>query len=140
MEAIGTAAGVVGLVTSVIKLTTALNSVRKRYNYAAPHITGITSSLWTIKAALEAIENLRISSKDTSQCSQQLDSDLEISLQSCALLVAVIERKLAETNLAKPTFWDNISFVGLDATCKDFESNLDAQVRALHLLLTIFQW
>lgn len=141
MEAIGAAAAVVGLVSSVARVATTLTNLQQRYSYAALNIAFITSSLWTTKAALEAIGAWRATtSTDSSQSSQQLDVDLEVSLQAVALLVAVLERKLAEMNLDNPTFMDKARFLALDAIYKDFTSNLDAQIRALHLLLTIYQW
>jgi len=140
MEAIAAAASVVGLVSSIARVATTLNNLQQRYSLAALNIAFITSSLWTTKAALEAIGAWRATSTDTSESSQQLDVDLEVSLQSCALLVAIIERKLVEMKLDQPTFMDKARFLALDAIYKDYASNLDAQIRALHLLLTIFQW
>lgn len=140
MEVIGAAAGVVGLVSSVARVATTLSNLQQRYSYAALNITFIASSLWTTKAALEAIGAWRASSTDTSQSSQQLDIDVDVSLQSCALLVAIIERKLVEMKLDQPTFLDKARFLALDDIYKDFTSNLDSQIRALHLLLTIYQW
>ena len=137
MEAIGAVASVTGLLSSIAHLATTLSSLKERYDYTALNITIITSSLFTIKAALEAIEDSR---KGETSRSSQIYLDLEVFLQSCALLVAVIERKLAETNLIRPNFWDEVQFVSLDAIYKDFISSLDGQIRALHLLLIIFQW
>ena len=140
MEAIAAAASVVGLISSIARVATTLSNLQQRYSLAALNIAFITSSLWTTKTALEAIGAWRTTSTDKSQSSQQLDLDLKVSLQSCALLVAIIERKLVEMNLDQPTFLDKARFLALDALYKDYASNLDAQIRALHLLLTIFQW
>ena len=136
MEANGAVASVTGLLTSVEHLATTLSNLKERYSYAALNVTLITSSLFTIKAALEAIEDWR---KVETSRSSQVYLDLEVCLQSCALLVAVIERKLAETDLIRPNFCDQVRFISLDAIYKDFTSSLDGQIRALHLLLTIFQ-
>ena len=140
MEVIGGIAGVASLVDGVVRLAKTLNDLREKYDYAALNISMVASSLWTIRAALEAIDAWRNSTQDSSQSSRQLDLDLSISLESCAVLVAVIDRKLAETNLTKPSVFDKLRFVTLDSLFKDFTSNLDVQVRALQLLLTIFQW
>lgn len=143
MEAIGVIGGVASvtsLVDCVVRLAKTLNDLREKYDSAALNISLVASSLWTIRAALEAIDAWRNSTKDSSQSSRQLDFDLSISLESCAVLVAVIDRKLGETNLTKPSVFDKLRFVSLDSLLKDFTSNLDGQVRALQLLLTIFQW
>ena len=140
MDVIGGIASVASLVDCVIRLAKTLNDLREKYDYAALNISLVASSLWTIRAALEAIDAWRNSTHDSSQSSRQLDLDLRISLESCAVLVAVIDRKLGETNLTKPSVFDKLRFVSLDSLLKDFTSNLDGQVRALQLLLTIFQW
>lgn len=140
METLGAAATVAGLVSTVAALATTLSRLLERYRYAALNITLVTGSLWTIKAALEQVEDWRTTAADKTRSSRQLDRDLQISLESCALVVAVIERKLSETDLSRPSFVDKVRYVNLDAIYKDFIAHLDGQIRALHLLLTIFQW
>lgn len=143
MEVLGVIGGVgsvLSIVNSVTTLASNLTTLKERYDYAALNITLVSSSLWTVKAALEAIQAWRSTAKDSGPSSEQLDRDLNLTLESCAVLVTVIERKLGETDLTKPTVFDKMRFVNLDNIFKDFAANLDSQVRALQLLLTIYQW
>ena len=143
MEVLGVIGGVgsvLGVINSVTSIANNLMTLKERYDYAALNITLVSSSLWTVKAALEAIQKWRSESADSSQSSQQLDRDLSLTIENCALLVKVIERKIGETELANPSVLDRVRFVNLDNILKDFVANLDHQVRALQLLLTIFQW
>ncbi|MCJ1477108.1 Ankyrin-2 [Lambiella insularis] len=139
MEVLGTTVTVASLVTSVATLATTLTTLRERYKYAALNITLVTSSLLVIKAALEQIKEWRSTTAEKTRSSQQLDRDLQISLESCALVVAVIERKLSETDLLRPSIVDKVRYMNLDAIYKDFAAHLDGQIRALQLILTIFQ-
>ena len=139
MDGWSAVASVVALIGGVTTVATMLKKLKDKYDYSALNITIITGSLWTVKAALEAIREWRSVTNDTSRPSQQLDQDLQVSLESCAVLVAVVERKLGESNLLKPSVYDKLRFIQLDSLFKDFTANLDAQVRALQLLLTIFQ-
>ena len=140
MDPLSAVAGVVGLIGGVTKVATTLHGLKEKYDYSALNITLVTGSLWTVKAALEAIREWRSTSNDASRPSQQLDQDLKLSLESCAVLVTVVERKLGESDLTNPSVYDRLRFVQLDDLFKSFTSSLDTQVRALQLLLTIFQW
>ena len=140
MDPLSAAASLVGLIAGVGKVASTLNRLKEKYDYSALNITLVSGSLWTVKAALEAIREWRSSSTDTSRPSQQLDLDLKVSLQSCAVLITVVERKLGESDLTRPSVYDKLRFIQLDDVFKDFTASLDSQVRALQLLLTIFQW
>ena len=140
MEVISGISSVVGLVGFIAQLTQTLNNLREKYNHAALNIAMVASRLWSIRAALVAMDDWRQSTKNTSETSKQLDHDLSISLEACAVLVAVIDRKLKETNLDRPSVFDKLRFVALDDIFKNFASNLDGQVGALQLLLSIYQW
>ena len=140
MDPFSAVAGTAGLISSVTALATVFNTLQERYQNASLNITLVAGSLWTIKAALDAVQEWRATVVDQSKSSEQLDRDLGLSLESCAVLITVIDRKLGETDLVKPSVLDHLRFVQLDSVFKDFVSNLDGQVRALQLLLTISQW
>ena len=140
MEVVGAVGSVLGVIGCVASLASTLTALKERYTYAALNITLVSSELLTVKRALEAIQTWRSEAKSSSPSSQQLDRDLSLTIESCAVLVTVIERKLGETDLTNPTVYDKARFVHLDMVFKDFAINLDSQIRALQLLLTIFQW
>ena len=137
--AIGAVASVIQIVTAVTKLAKNLNEVRERYNNVALNITLVASQLNSIRAALEAIADWRATTQDTSRTSQQLDEDLAISLNCCAILVTVIDSKLGEAGYT-PGMKQKIRHLWLEDVLKEYLSNLEGQVRSLQLLLTIFQW
>ena len=140
MEVIGGIASVIGVVTGVCVTLQQLNNLREKYNHSALNIAMVASRLWSIRAALMAMDDWRKKMNNSSETSKQLDLDLSISLEACAVLVAVIDRKLKETSLDKPSVFDKLRFVALDEIFKGFAFNLDGQVGALQLLLSIYQW
>lgn len=94
MEVVGAVSAVLTCAGAVTKLAKRLNEVRDRYNNVALNTTLMASKLNSIRAALEAIAEGRTAADDTSRPSQQLDEDLAVSLNCCAILVNVIDSKL----------------------------------------------
>ena len=140
MDALGAVESAGGLIASVAGLAIALTSLKDRYSYVAVHITLVASSLWAVRAALEAVQEWRLAAAGTDRTFQQLDHDVAVSLESCAVLVTVVERKLGETGLTEPTVFDKKRFAGLDLMFKDFKAKFEGQVRALQLLVAVFRW
>ena len=139
MEVVGAVSGVLTVVSAVTKLAKSLNEVRDRYNNVALNTTLVASQLNSIRAALEAIADWRTTSNDNSKPSRQLDEDLAISLNCCAILITVIDSKLGEAGYT-PGMKQKIRHLWLEDVLKEYLSNLEGQVRSLQLLLTIFQW
>lgn len=139
MEVVGGVSAVLTVAAAVAKLAKGLNEARDRYNNVALTTTLVSSQLNSIRAALEAIADWRMSTQDTSRSSQQLDEDLAVSLNCCAILVTVIDSKLGEAGYT-PGMKQKIRHLWLEDTLKEYLSNLEGQVRSLQLLLTIFQW
>ena len=138
MEAVAAASSILTLVAAITKLAKSLNEVRDSYNNVALNITLVASSLSTIRAALEALHEWRANDRETADHSKQLDKDLEVSLSCCAILITVIDGKLSESGY-KSGMKQRIRYVWLEDTLKEYLSNLEGQVRALQLLLTIYQ-
>jgi hypothetical protein len=139
MDVVGSVSAVLTVAAAVTKLAKGLNEVRDRYNNVALTTTLVSSQLNSIRAALEAIADWRMTTQDTSRSSQQLDEDLAVSLNCCAILVTVIESKLGEAGYT-PGIKQKIRHLWLEDTLKEYLSNLEGQVRSLQLWLTIFQW
>ena len=115
-----------------------MNEVRESYNNVALNTTLVASQLSTIRAALEAIYEWRASDQDPTGPSRQLDKDLGMSLSCCAILISVIDGKLDDSGYM-PGLKQKIKYLWLEDILKEYISNLEGQVRALQLLLTIFQ-
>lgn len=138
MDAVSAVSGIITVVSAVTKLAKSLNEVRDRYNNVALNTTLVASQLNSIRAALEAIAEWRTTTQDNSRPSQQLDEDLAISLNCCAILITVIDSKLGEAGYT-PGVKQKIRHLWLEDVLKEYLSNLEGQVRSLQLLLTIFQ-
>ena len=138
MEVIGGVSSIITLVSTITKLAKQLNEVRESYESVALNTTLVVSQLSTIKAALEALHNWRSNDGENSDTSKQLDKDLGLSLSCCAILITVIDGKLGEAGYT-PGIRQKIRYVWLEDILKEYLSNLEGQVRALQLLLTIYQ-
>ena len=138
MEAIAGLSSILQVIHSVTKVAKRLNEVRESYNNVALNTTLVASQLSTIRAALEALYEWRASDRDSSAPSKQLDKDLGMSLSCCAVLISVIDGKLDDSGYM-PELKQKIRYLWLEDILKEYISNLEGQVRALQLLLTIFQ-
>ena len=113
-----------------------LNEIRESYNNVALNTTLVASRLTAIRRALAAIADWRKGAANESSHSKRLDEDLAVSLNCCAILITVIDSKLGESAGMRA----KIRHLWLEDVLKEYLSNLDGQVRAMELLLTIFQW
>ena len=138
MEVIAGVSSILAVIDSVTRVAKRLNEVRVSYNDVALNITLVVSQLSTIGAALEALKEWRASDRHSTGPSRQLDKDLELSLSCCAILITVIDGKLDDSGYM-PGLKQKIKYLWLEDILKDYISNLEGQVRALQLLLTIFQ-
>ena len=139
MEVITGFLAVTGLISGITKIATSVSNIKQQWQYASLNISMVSGSLWAVKAALEEIAEWRGLSNEKSQKSEQLDKNLKVCVESCAVLIAVVENRLKDIDLDNISKLDKARFLGLDALFKDFANSLGAQVRALQLLLTIYQ-
>ena len=138
MEVIAGLSSILQVIDSVTRVAKRLNEVRETYNNVALNTTLVASQLSTIRAALEALYDWRASDRDLTGPSKQLDKDLGMSLGCCAILISVIDGKLDDSGHL-PGLKQKIKYLWLEDILKEYISNLEGQVRALQLLLTIFQ-
>lgn len=138
MEVIAGLSSILQVIDSVTRVAKSLNEIRESYNNVALNTTLVASQLSTIRAALEALYEWRASDGDSTGPSRQLDKDLGMSLSCCAILISVIDGKLDDSGYM-PGLKQKIKYLWLEDILKEYVSNLEGQVRALQLLLTIFQ-
>ncbi len=137
---IGGVASILQIISSVTRVAKSLNEVRESYDNVALNTTLVASQLSTVRAALEALHAWRVSDTVESEATVQLDKDLGLSLSCCAILITVIDGKLAESGYTPGMgVKQKIRYLWLEDILKEYVSNLEGQVRALQLLLTIFQ-
>ena len=138
MEVIAGASAILQIIDTVTRVAKRLNEVRENYNNFGLNFALVEGQLSAIRAALEALREWRASDRDSSRPSKQLDEDLGMSLRCCAILISVIDGKLDEFD-HKAGLVQKIKYLWLEDILKEYISNLEGQVRALQLLLTIFQ-
>ena len=138
MEVIGGVSAVITVIGSLTNLAKGLNEIREKYSNAALNITSVAVQLSTIRAALEAIVAWRNIARSASQVSRQLDEDLATSLKCCAILITVLDTRLNESGYTIG-MKAKVRYLWLENVLLEYMSNLEGQVRALHLLLTVFQ-
>ena len=138
MEAIAGVSAILQVIDTVTRVAKRLNEVRESYTNVALNTALVEGQLSTIRAALEALNEWRANDRDSSGPSKQLDKDLAMSLSCCAILISVIDGKLDEAG-HRPGLVKKIRYLWLEDILKEYISNLEGQVRALQLLLTIFQ-
>ncbi|KAL8998756.1 MAG: hypothetical protein Q9188_006033 [Gyalolechia gomerana] len=138
MEVIGGVSGVLTVVAFVAKLAKKLNEVKDSYDSVSLNIQLAAIQLATIRDALEAIADWRLSAQSETQASKNLDATLAEALKGCVVLITVIDSKLGEAGYA-PGVKRKIRHLWLEDVLRGYMSNLDGQVRALQLLLTSFQ-
>ena len=137
---LGGVSSILQIIASVTKLAKSLNEVRESYDNVALNTTLVASQLATIRAALEALHAWRSSDTTETEASLQLDKDLGLSLSCCAILITVIDGKLTESGYRPGDgLKQKTKYLWLEDILKEYVSNLEGQVRALQLLLTIFQ-
>ena len=138
MEVVGGVSAILQVISSVTKVARRLNEAAESYKNVALNTTLVASQISTIRAALEALYEWRTSDRVSTAPSRQLDKDLGMSLSCCNILIGVIDQKLNDSGYM-PGLTQKIRYVWLENILKEYISNLEGQVRALQLLLTIFQ-
>jgi len=127
----------IGSVRQVVK---SLNDTCECYNSFALDITLVVSHLSNIQAALEALYAWRVSENSGGEVTKQLDENLDLTLECCAISVHVIESKLLESGyIPGMGIKQDIRYTWLQGELKEHVSNLEGQLRALQFLLSVFQ-
>lgn len=155
MKVVETVSDLITVIISVTAVAKRLNEVRNRYNNVALNTTLIASQtsgfvmswrartnfeqLSIIRTALQVIVKWRFTDQTSSRLFRQLDDDLTVFLNCCVILITVVDFKLSEINYTSD-MKQKIKHLWLKNTLKKYISNLEDQMRALQLLLTIFQW
>lgn len=139
MEVIGGISGVVSLIGCVGKLAKRINEYRDKYKNVSLYTTLAVTQLSTIRAALEAIAEWRLTSNEDTPATRKLDDVFAESLRGCAVLITVIDTKLGEAN-PDPGVKDKLKHLWIEDVLKEYMSNLEGQVQGLQLLLSIHHW
>jgi len=139
-----------GLVSSLIAITQVaagslirVKRLQSKYKSSSLVLSLLFGQLNTLKAALTQITEWITSTLLDISEQQQLMSDLEISLESCKILIAVLEERVAHLELNDQgvlNFRGKTSYLRGELELNEFGAYLNNQIGALNLFLTALNW
>lgn len=131
---VGTIAAVVNNVAIQIM---AIKSLCEQIKTADAHLMSLVAQLNALKAALTQISQLI----ETADYTEQLQSDLELSIQACSLHMEYLDKKLVKLKTKKATsalkFGSKIRMVFESDDMEACMGRLNHQATALNLLITV---
>jgi len=143
VSAIALGASVIGIFDVVTRTISALRKLQQRWISANMTVGALLGQLSTLKAALGQIAKWIETSLVDSIQHHQLVIDLGASLDSCSILVSVMDGYLSELDWDESnslTFESKTRSVLQDGSMKECISHLSHQSIALNLLLTALNW
>lgn len=143
MEAFGVAGTVISIVDIIARSVLTLHDLRRRTNEAEVTVSILISQLSTIRAALDQIHRWTDECLQDDMSHYQLIIDLGTSLDSCKLLISLIDSQLSKLEWKESdqlSFESKIRVVLNEQSTRDCLTYLNHQISALNLLLTAFKW
>ena len=143
VSAIGLAGSVIGIIDVAAKSISSLRKLQERWKAADLTISLLVGQLTTLKAALEQISAWISRSLDGNEQHHQLVLSFETTMQSCKLLLHVLDGQLSELEWDashKLDFESRVKAVLEDCTLKEYANHLSHQYVAMNLLLTALNW
>jgi hypothetical protein len=143
VSAIGLVGSLVGISDVIAKSLKRLKELQSRYRNASLTVGLLIGQITTIKAALDQITQWVTSSLVNIPRHEQLVADLEISLESCKLLVTVLEERISQLECDDNTnlnVKNKIGFLWEESEFNIYTNHLNNQVNALNLFLTALHW
>jgi len=141
---------VFGLVSSLITIADVIKEslIRLRilqlnYKNASLVVSLLIGQLNTLKAALDQITGWVSKSLINIPKHQQLVNDLDISVESCKVLVLFLDERIAQLTWNDEDTLDvkgKIVFLWEQLGLDEFTTHLNNQTNALNLLLTALNW
>ncbi len=143
VSVIGLGASIVGIIDVVTRTLTSLRQLQQRWKKADLTVGLLVSQLTTLKAALNQISDWVNQRLEGAIQHHQLVIDLESSMESCNMLVSLMDGSISELNFDEKNslvFESRAKAVLQDAQVKECVSHLHNQAMALNLLLTAINW
>lgn len=124
----------------VTNLVENLNEVLENNEDAALNTTLVITQLMAIGAALSGLHTWQSTESKVAKAAPQLKENVGLSIRVCQILVILIGSKLSGSGWkSEAGKKQKVNHRWLDTSLKDVPSHLEAQVRAMKLLMTIFQ-
>ena len=143
MEAVGTAAAIVGVIDVVARSILKLAEIRERYRTISLMFDLLYGRLTTVKAALEQINELINNALGDEQQHYQLVMNLDVAIECCYRLVQLVDERLSNLTYDDFNLTTRTNKLRLALEIKTVDEcmiRLDHQVNALTLVITAFQW
>ena len=143
LSAISLAGSIVGIVDVATRSISALRKIQERWKAADLTVSVLIGQLTTLKAALNQISQWVSMRLTGSSQHHQLVIDLEAAIQSCRLLILLLDEHLnkLEWNAShRLDFESRVKTVLQDCNIKECANHLSNQSVALNLLLTALNW
>ena len=143
LSAISLAGSIVGIVDVAARSISALRKIQERWKAADLTVSVLIGQLTILKAALDQISKWVSTSLTGSSQHHQLVIDLEAAVQSCRLLLSLLDEylsKLEWDTSHRLDFESRVKIVLQDCNMKELANHLSNQSIALNLLLTAINW
>jgi hypothetical protein len=143
VSAIGLAGSLVNICDVIAKSLKRLKELQSRYKSASLTVSLLIGQITTVKAALDQITEWVTSSLVDIPRHEQLVADLDVSLESCKLLVTVLEERISQLerdDAANLNVKGKIGFLWEESEFNTFTNHLNNQTHALNLFLTALHW
>jgi hypothetical protein len=143
VSAISLAASLVSIGDVLARSLRCLIDLQSRYRSASLIVNLLIGQLTTLKAAVNQITDWVTSSLFNSPTHEQVVADLETSLESCKLLILVLEERISQLERdgrGSLSVKGKIGFLWDESDLKEFSNHLSNQANALNLLLTALHW
>lgn len=144
VSAIGLAGALVGIGDVITRSLRRLVDLQSKYRSSSLVVSLLIGQLTTLKAALNQITEWATSSLVGVLRHEQLMGDLQVSLESCHVLIFILEERIEKLELEQDggslSVKGKIGFLLEESGLNEFTTHLNHQVNALNLLLTALNW
>jgi hypothetical protein len=147
VSAIGLAGALISIGDILTRSIRRLIGLQSKYRSSSLVVTLLIGQLTTLKAALNQTTELVEGSLINVSLHEQLVGDLQVSLDSCHVLVHVLEERIQglesehdQSDGTGLTTKGKAKFLLEESALSEFNNYLSSQVNALNLLLTALNW
>jgi len=143
LSIVGAVSSIVSIIDVATRCISSLRALQQRWTGADWTVNLLVGQLVTLKAALDQIHGWSAKDLGTGPRHHQLVMDLDTSLESCRLLVSVIDSQVSSLNWDEAdtlTFESKAKAVWKDQSIQTCVIHLHHQAAALNLLLTALNW
>jgi hypothetical protein len=131
---VGLVSACLQIASQLVTTTRDINSLAKSYRTVLASLSLVESRIKTIRAAVSQLQQWY--SAMNHQISDELGEGLESALISCTTVLKGIQTQFDKVRASRST---GIRYVWEEKDIKLHERNLDSQITALHLLVSVLQ-